>query len=699
MQNTLRKLLSSLTAFVLAVSLAGIPLASWADELDPASQNPPADATLGDATLGDATLADALPADAPPAKALPANAPSIQSTPSDESGGAAPKNPIVILHTNDVHCSVDQTLDKQGNPISIGYAGVATLLKNEQATYGEDYVTLVDAGDSVQGKPMGTLTKGSYLIDIMKKVGYNLSVPGNYEFDFGMDQFNKLVDQAKKGEPDKTSFDYVSCNFDDLRNNKTVFEPYQMFNYPDGTKVAFVGISTPETLTKSSPASFKDEKGNYIFGFCEDESGQKLYDRVQKTVNEAREAGANYVIAVGHLGELGITTRWRSDTVIANTTGIDAFIDGHSHEKYEQLINAGSTKMVPNKNGASVPLAQTGTQLASVGKIVIDPEKKTVDCSLVDPPVNQDPDTDAYVKDLEENLNKILGKVVAKTEVKLIAVENDARKSWAVRTRETNLGDLCSDSIRAKMGSDIAFANGGGIRSDLNIGNITYGDAISVAPFGNALCKIETSGQTILDALEVGVRLYPEPNGGFLQPSGFTYEFRSDIPTPVKMDPQGRFIGIEGPRRVQNVLINGQPIDPAKLYTVSGINYLLRDGGDGYTMFKNSRIIVDEQGLDYEALISFLKENLNGVVGANSIYANESGSGRIVVKNGPTPVPDPVVDPAPSPSVLAATGDFALPTLAVATAAALSALGSLMVTNRGLRRKAKISAEASREER
>ncbi|MEG2747720.1 MAG: 5'-nucleotidase, partial [Gordonibacter sp.] len=230
--------------------------------------------------------------------------------------------------------------------------------------------------------------------------------------------------------------------------------------------------------------------------------------------------------------------------------------------------------------------AQTGTQLQSVGKIVIDPTNGTLTCNLVAPPVSQDADTLAYVKGIEDELNKVLGQKVAYTEVKLVAVENDARKNWAVRARETNLGDVCAVATRAALDTDIAFANGGGVRSDVAIDDITYGNAISVMPFGNSLCKIEPTGQTILDALEMGARLYPEPNGGFLQTSGLTYEIRSDIATPVKLDNRGNFIGVEGPRRVQNVRVARQPLDPASTYTLSAISYLLKEGGDGFTMFK-----------------------------------------------------------------------------------------------------------------
>lgn len=592
--------------------------------------------------------------------------------------------PIAILHTNDVHCGVDQTFDKEtGQATSIGYAGASQALKDAEAKYGADNVTLVDAGDAVQGKPLGTLSQGADLVDIMNQVGYDLAIPGNHEFDYGMDQLRTLVDRSNAT--------YLSCNFDNLKTGATEFSPYVIETYGN-VRVAYVGISTPESLTKSNPAHFKDANGAYLYGFCEDETGQKLYDRVQQTVDDARADGADCVVAIGHLGESGVATHWRSDTVIANTTGIDAFIDGHSHEQYEQHV--------ANKAGKDVLLAQTGTQLQTYGEVIIHPTTGKIEARLVEPPVAQDPDTVAFVKDIEGKLSETLDQVVARTEVKLVAVENDAQHSWAVRMHETNLGDLAADAVRASLGADIGFMNGGGIRSDVAVGDITYGDAIAVLPFGNTLCKVEATGQTIVDALEMGARLCPEPNGGLLQTSGLAYEIRSDIPSPVKLDAKGVFAGIEGARRVQNVRVGGEPIDLGKTYTVSSITYLLQDGGDGFSMFKDAKVLVSEQGLDYEALISFMQNDLDGVIRADSVYANENGAGRILIKTGAAVEPEPLPAPGTTeqgdgPKSLVRTGDTAAPATAAAGALALSTLACLAVATQAARRRERVEGAAT----
>ncbi|WP_172623393.1 5'-nucleotidase C-terminal domain-containing protein [Arabiibacter massiliensis] len=573
--------------------------------------------------------------------------------------------PFAILHTNDVHCGVDEAFDKEtGEATSIGYAGVAAAKKEAEAAFGAGNVALVDAGDAVQGKPIGTLSKGEHLVDIMNQVGYDVAAPGNHEFDYGMDRLRFLAGKANAT--------YTSCNFDNLATGATEFAPYVMESYGP-TKVAYVGITTPETLTASNPAHFKDADGNLVYGFCQDETGRALYGRVQQTVDDARAAGADYVVALAHLGEKGVAAQWRASAVIANTSGIDVVIDGHSHERYE--------KRVANANGEEVMLAQTGTQLQTYGKIVIDPVSDTVTAELVKPPAAQDAGTAAFIQGIEDELAKTLDVVAARSEVRLRALEDDGF-TWAVRTRETNLGDLVADSFRAALGADIGLINGGGIRSDVAPGDITYGDAIAVLPFANALCMVEASGQAVLDALEMGVRNLPEPSGSFLQTSGLSFEVRTDIPSPVKLDAQGAFAGVEGPRRVQNVLTNGHPLDPDATYRVASITYLLRDGGDGLSMFKDAKVLVAEQGLDYEALISYLQGELGGVVAADSAYANENGAGRIVVKSGPDPAPQPQPEAEPGGKALAPTGDPTAPAAAAAGALALCALAALVVNGR-----------------
>ena len=588
---------------------------------------------------------------------------------------------IVIVHTNDVHCAVDDNL---------GYAKLVNYAKTMRSTYGADNVTLVDAGDAVQGKAMGTLTNGEYLIDVMNECGYDFAIPGNHEFDYGMTQFNTLVARANAK--------YLSCNFTDLRTGNLMFDAYAMREYDTAVgkrKVAYLGICTPESLTKSSPAHFQED-GIYRYGFCEDDSGTKLYDAVQSAVDQARADGADYVVALAHLGQDGVTPRWTSTSVAANTSGIDVVIDGHSHELYAQ------TPL--NKNGEPVLVTQTGTQLVGIGQVVIDPANGTIaayasndtetvtastakgTASIVKAWDGIDADTAAFIAGLQADLAKITERVIGRSDVRLVALEDDDY-TWAVRAHETNLGDFVADAYLALawhggVMADIGFVNGGGIRANIEPGDVTYGDLINVQPYNNQLCYVDTLGQNILDALEAGVANLPNPSGGLQHVSGLAYTVRTDIPSSVQM-PGGKFGGVTGEYRVRDVLVNGEPLDVNRRYKLVSHTFLLVDGGDGLTMFMNDEAVLLD--LDNKALIEYIQYDLKGTIGGE--YADPDGQGRIVIKNGPDPEPEPLPTPEPADEPapgsggkpLASTGD-PLGTAVVGAAAVAAAAGAVAVS-------------------
>ncbi len=535
---------------------------------------------------------------------------------------------IIVLYTNDVHCGVDD---------NIGYAGLA--LYEKEMLEETPYVTLVDAGDAIQGAPIGTLSSGSYIIDIMNEVGYDFAVPGNHEFDYGMDRFLELAEDLDCG--------YTSCNFMDLSNNQTVFDPYQIFEYGD-TSIAFIGVCTPEGYTKSSPTYFQDDSGNYLYGFCEDETGEALYTQIQNTVDDALAEGADYVILVGHLGNEGITERWSSEAIIENTTNIDVVIDGHSHETYNQILE--------NMDGEQVILTQTGTKLSNIGKLTIEPDgtitaemitevpAATVTASSADatapdaspasadeeePSKNVDPETDQFVKNIQSQYSDMLEEVVGETTV-LLTTNNPETGERAVRSAETNLGDFCADALLDQTGADIAFMNGGGIRADIAVGDITYNDLLSVFPYSNTICVAEVTGSQIRDALEMGVKNYPEENGGFLQVAGLSYTIDSSIPSGVQMDQKGNFLGVDGEYRVTDIEVNGEALDLEQTYTLASHSYMLKSYGDGMTMFQGCNIIQDDIAVDVDVLSNYLTEALNGVIGDS--YSNPQGDGRITIK-------------------------------------------------------------------
>lgn len=506
---------------------------------------------------------------------------------------------IVVMFTSDVHCGIDQNW---------GYVGLEAAREGFEAQGAA--VLLVDNGDSIQGEPVGTMTTGEANIKLMNAMKYTAATMGNHEFDYGMDRFLELAAMAE--------FPYVSANF--THEGELVFDPYKMVEV-DGVKIAFVGVTTPKTFTSSTPTYFQDENGNYVYGFCEGNDGQDLYDAVQKAADAAREEGADYVVVIAHLGIEAECAPWMSSDVIANTNGIDALLDGHSHTLEEG-------DYVKNKDGEDVLWAGCGTKLESISYITIGQDGKISSNSVpYEIKLAMENYMSAEVAAATEALNAKLNEVVAKSEV-VLTIKDPATDARIIRNAETNLGDLCADAYRAMSGADVAFVNGGGIRVSINAGDITLNDILKVHPFGNALCVVEANGQQILDALEWTARNVPGENGGFLQVSGLTYEINTSVETTVTMDDKGNFTGVAGARRIQNVKVAGEPIDPEKTYTVASHNYMLKSGGDGTNMFQNCTVLVDESMLDNQVLINYITDTLGGVVGEQ--YADPYGEGRIV---------------------------------------------------------------------
>lgn len=519
---------------------------------------------------------------------------------------------VMILFTSDVHCGIES---------NFGYAGLA-MVRDAYKNAGY-HVLLVDNGDSIQGEPVGTMTTGEANVKLMNAVGYDIATMGNHEFDYGMDRFFELSKMA--------NFPYISCNFN--KNGELQFAPYIIKEF-DGVKLAFVGITTPKTLTSSTPKYFQDENGNFIYGFFEDETGEGLYNAVQKAVDDARAEGASIVIAMAHLGNEAECSPYTYKDVIANTTGINALLDGHSHDTDHVEMR--------NKARETVLRQGCGTKLEGVGYLKIAAKNGAMKAGVMmwnndDFNATQlyqlDTDVTKAVAEATETLNAKLAEVVAKTDVELtindpVAVTEDGKAVRIIRNAETNLGDLCADAYRYVSGADIAFVNGGGIRVSIKEGDITLNDILKVHPFGNALCVCEATGQQILDALEFGAKDVPGEFGGFLQVSGLTYEIHTSVPSSVKLDEKGLFAGVEGEYRVKNVMVGDEPLDLEKIYTLASHNYMLQGQGDGYTIFEDNVYTQESVMLDNQVLITYITEGLGGVVGAE--YANPYGQGRIV---------------------------------------------------------------------
>ncbi len=507
---------------------------------------------------------------------------------------------IVILHTNDTHCAIED---------GMGFEGVAAYRDEMEAMY--EYVTLVDAGDAVQGGPVGKLTTGMAIVDIMNAAEYDIFVLGNHEFDYQIPRMFELM-EAMDAE-------IVSSNFIDLETGESVFNAYAIVSYGD-VDVAYVGITTPESFTKSTPTYFQDENGEFIYGFSEDESGEALYANVQASVDAALEDGADYVIALGHLGVDEQSAPWRSTDVIENTTGIDVFIDGHSHTTI--------TEEIANEDGETVLLNQTGAYFSSLGKIMIDTEENSITAELITEYEPENAEVKAVVDEIIAEHEVLLNEVVAQTDV-VLAVTDPATGERMIRNSETNLGNLAADGYRYLLEADVALVNGGGIRADIEVGEVTNNDIISVHPFGNNATLVAVTGQMLLDALEMGSKNAPEESGGFLHVSGMTYAIDTTIPSSVVTDDKGSFVSVDGEYRVFDVTVGGEPLDLDEVYTVASHDYMLLSFGDGMTMFDGAEVLREYVMVDNEVLINYITENLGGVVGEE--YSDVYGEGRITM--------------------------------------------------------------------
>ena len=548
------------------------------------------------------------------------------------------KSEVTILYTNDVHTYID----KQAPELT--YAAIAALKQSYQNAGKK--VLLVDAGDHVQGTAYGSMDQGASIIQLMNAAGYDAATPGNHEFDYGMDRAKELMRDA--------DFPYLSCNWVDLRTNLRVLPEIKVF-VRGGVRIAFVGITTPETFTKSTPAYFMNKaQTKYIYDILGGEDGQKLYSAVQKAVDKAK-CLADVVIGLGHLGVDPSSSPWTSEEVIAHTTGFDAFIDGHSHTVMEN-------KQVADASGRLVTLTQTGSYFANVGEMTIAPDG-TISTRLVSTYDQEDVAVAAEQAAWVNTVDDMLGEKIAVADTKFY-ITDPATGKRRIRSGETNLGDFVADGIYTyfneveKLHCDIAIMNGGGIRSDEDVGYWTFKTCKQVSPFGNVACLMSVTGKQIQDALEFAARFAGaegKENGGFLQVAGATYEIHTDIPNTVQTDDKNVWIGsATGTPRVQNVKIYDrhtgtyEPLDPAKTYALAGMNYTLRNLGDGFAMFDGAELIKDYVSEDYLVMSTYAMtfggvdaEGLPHLSSANSVlaeypgylldYENPYGAGRISI--------------------------------------------------------------------
>ena len=492
---------------------------------------------------------------------------------------------IVILYENDVHCAVE------------GYSKLVAMKNELKSEY--EYVGVVSSGDFVQGGTLGAVSKGEYIVELMNLVGYDAIAPGNHEFDYTISRLTELYELSETK--------YISCNFAKIGEEKTYFEPYTIVSYGD-VDIAYIGIITPETITSARPSQFRNENGEIIYTFNE----SRLYELVQESIDEATEDGADYVIALSHIGydesgELNDVT-----DVIENTDGLDVVLDAHSHSVIEE-------KIVKDKSGDDVLLSSTGTGFENIGKLTIANGEFDTELVKTETYTKTDADVDAYIAEINESYAELGNRKIGESKVELITHNEEGTR--LVRTAETNLGNLCSDALFFVTNADVSYVNGGGLRAPIKSGDMTFNDIYSVFPFNNRIVTAEITGQVLLDMLEMSMISYPQEDGAFPHMSGITFSVNKSIPSSIKVDENGFFTKVDGDYRVYDVKVldkesgNYKALELDKKYILAAADYYILNFGSGMSMFKDAKVVESEGMLDVEVLERYITDNLNGVIG------------------------------------------------------------------------------------
>lgn len=498
--------------------------------------------------------------------------------------GPTKKDPIVILYENDVHCSVD------------GYSKISAMKQELLESY--KHVGIVSSGDFAQGGMLGSVSKGEYIVAIMNEVGYDAIAVGNHEFDYFIPQLDKL------NQLSNTKF--LSCNFAKIGEDTSHFSPYSIVRYGD-IDVAYIGITSPHTINSSFPSQFKDENGNVIYTFNED----CLIELVQDNVDKVKQEGAEYVVALSHVGYKGQSEESDITDIIENVDGLDVVLDAHTHSVIEKMV-------VKDKSGDDVILSSTGEKFEHIGKLTIDNGKINTELVKTQEYAKTNPQVDAFINEINESYTELGNRKIAQSSVDLIT--HDENNNRIIRNSQTNLGNLCADALRTMMSTDVSYVNGGGIRAPIKAGDVKFNDIFAVFPFNNQVVTARVSGQTLKDMLEMAVMSYPNEDGSFPHVSGIKFSINKAIPTSVKTDKDGFFVEVDGEYRVYDIKILDKqtggylPIQLDGYYTLAGFNYFLLEYGSGMSMFKDAQILDAEGTLDVEVLENYIVNVLGGII-------------------------------------------------------------------------------------
>lgn len=518
---------------------------------------------------------------------------------------------VVILHTNDVHVAYEE---------NIGYDGLELYKKELEEKY--SHVLLVDAGDAIQGAPIGSISQGAEVIKMMNRIGYDLAVPGNHEFDFGFEVLDDCSEKLTCG--------YTCANFC-TTGGEPVFKPWRILEAGD-LKIGFIGVVTPDTFTKSTIKDILNEVGEPMYDFLADETGERLSTALQKYIDEVRGAGADYVILVSHLGNNeSVTEQFGCDAIVKKLTGLDMVIDGHSHEIYNRKVT--------DREGKEIPIAQTGTKMKAIGQLTIYRDGRLEETLVDEVPRPEklafetvtrgkteryvDPQMKEFLDGITASYADVMERRIGELSYDMIVRDEDGYD--ISRVEENNLCEMVADAYCSICGTQAAMINAGSVRNNLEAGVVTYNSVLNILPYSNDVITVKVTGQMILDALEFGVSALPNISARFPQVSGISFKVNRNIETSVRVDDHNQFLCVDGEYRVSDVMIGEEPLDVKKEYTMAGTGYLL-NGGDGYTMFKEADILSMTMLSDNEVLIRYIEEKLNGVI--PDLYARPQG--RIV---------------------------------------------------------------------
>lgn len=469
---------------------------------------------------------------------------------------------LTLVHVNDIHGRA-----KEGKYDGVGLARVSTIAKALDQDENNGEVLLLDAGDTLHGTTFATLTKGESMVEVLNASGFDYMTLGNHDFNYGKERLEQLISLGK--------YKTLAANVLDKTTGKPLTESYDIRRI-DGKKVGFFGLATPETYYKTNPKNVE----NITFA--------DPIKVAKQIVAEMKSKGVKFIVVISHLGDDTSTEKHLQSIGLAEAVpGIDLIVDGHSHTELK------TKKMV---NG--VTIVQTGEYSKNVGVVKIDLDKldnkgEAIDYTLYtkdiilngDNPVQEDEVVKAKIQEISANQEKITSVKVGESPILL---QGDRA---FVRTGETNLSHLITDSMLWKTNADVAITNGGGIRASINPGEVTVGDVITVLPFGNYVITKEITGENLQKAVEHGLRAYPESLGGMAQVAGMTVKFNVKNPEY---------------RRVLEIKVAGKKLDPKKTYTVA-TNDFMAAGGDGYSSLATGKEISHFGGLD-EVLIDYIKE-------------------------------------------------------------------------------------------